>query len=290
VELIKTLVEKSGKTEEEIWGLIEAKRKELDYLISEEGASHIIASELGVDAKTNFTVKSLQAGSSSIDITLKVVRVYPTHEFIRGERKGKVKNLVCEDETGQINVSLWDSRADVEIKAGDKLEINSGYVKKTPTGIEVRVGTKGHVVVEKGEAAEIKEDSLDSIEDGQRVVLRACLTRIFRREPFFNSPEGKQLMVSGIIDDGTASLRAIFFRGAAESLLGMTREKAIEVAKMSGPASLLDKVPLFTNLHLDGRVKHNDMTESFEVIVNQVLHLDPGEQVDIRLEKIMGVR
>ena len=289
MELIKSLVDKSGKTEEEIWALIEVKRKELDYLISEEGAAHIIASMLGVDVKTEFKANSLVEGSSGVDISLRVLRTYPVHEFTRGNRKGKVRNLVGEDDTGQVNVSLWDNRADVEVSEGDIIHISSGYVKKALSGIEVRVGTKGQVEVEKGNTVVKGEDTLDNISDGQRVIVRAALTRIFRRDPFFNSPEGKQLMVSGIIDDGTSSLRAIFFRGVAESLIGISREKAIEVAEISSPSALLDKVPLLEDLHIDGRIKHNEMTEGFEIIVNQVLRLDAGEEVDKQLEKIMGV-
>ncbi|MBR9680377.1 MAG: hypothetical protein GOU98_00970 [Candidatus Altiarchaeota archaeon] len=289
MELIKSLVEKSGKTEEEIWALIEVKRKELDYLISEEGAAHIIASELGVNSKTEFKANSLVEGSSGIEISLKVLRVYPVHEFTRGDKAGKVLNLVCEDDTGQVNVSLWDDKTKIEINEGDLINIISGYVKKSPAGVEIRVGNTGTVDVKKGKVVVKNEDTLDSVSDGQRIIVRAAITRIFRREPFFNSPEGKQLMVSGIIDDGTSSLRAIFFRGAAESLIGVSREKAIEVAEISNFDALLDKVPLLEELHIDGRVKHNEMTEGFEVIVNQVLKLDAADEVDKRLEKIMGV-
>ncbi|MBR9689548.1 MAG: hypothetical protein GOV01_01465 [Candidatus Altiarchaeota archaeon] len=292
MDLIKAIIEKTKKSENEVWGLVEAKRKELDYLISEEGASHIIASELGVNTKSVFEVKGLEDGMKGIDITLVIIEVYDLRKFKRGNREGQVKNLLCKDSTGQVNVSLWDKKAELDLSSGDTVHIESGYVKKTAAGMDIRVGNSSGLEIEKGKQVKgkpVEKPNLKNSKDGDRIGVRASLIGVFRREPFFNSPEGKQLMFSGTIDDGTASMRAIFFRSAAESLVGISREKAIEASKMSGSEILLDKVPLLTELHFEGKVKKNDMTDSMEIIVNRVLKIDPEEEVDKEIERIIGL-
>ena len=116
MELVKLIAEKLGRSENEVWRLIEEKRKELDYLISEEGASHIIASELGINVNPQFKASNLSDGASGIEIILRVLEVSPAREFERNGRKGKVRNLRVGDDSGEIGLSLWDDRADTAVK------------------------------------------------------------------------------------------------------------------------------------------------------------------------------
>ena len=298
MELVKLIVEKTKKPEEEIWNLIEAKRKELDYLISEEGAAHIIASELGLNLKATMRVDELEEAATGIEIFLRVARTYPMREFKKGERQGKVQNIVAEDGTGSIRVSLWDKKAETGINEGDTLYISGGYAKKTKAGLEIRVGNRSTVEVNPKNApaslkstrkASVETRTLDQARVGELVQINASLVQVRDRVPFFESAEGKQLMISGLIEDETGSMRAIFFRRAAEALIGIPREKAIEVADMSGYGELLAKVPVLKELKLYGKIKHNEMTNSDELIVNRVYPVEPGEVVDSKLEKIIGV-
>jgi ssDNA-binding replication factor A large subunit len=298
VELVKLIVEKTKKPEEEIWNLIEAKRKELDYLISEEGAAHIIASELGLNLKPTMRVDELEEGATGVEIFLRVTRAYPMREFKKGERQGKVLNVLAEDNTGTVRVSLWDKRAENEVKEGDVLYVSGGYVKKTKAGLEIRAGNRSTVELnpEKSPAslkgtrkASVEQRTLDQAKTGELVQINASLVRVKDRVPFFESAEGKQLMVSGLVEDDTGSMRAIFFRRAAEALMGIPREKAIEIADMSGYQELLAKVPVLKELKLYGKIKHNEMTNSDELIVSRVYPMKPGEEVDRKLEKILGI-
>jgi ssDNA-binding replication factor A large subunit len=297
VDVIKIIVQKTKKPEEEIWNLIEAKRKELDYLISEEGAAHIIASELGVSLKVSMRVEELQEGATGVKIFLRVTRVYPAREFKKDGRKGKVRNIMAEDGTGGVRISLWDKRAEMDAKEGDILYVSGGYVKKTKAGLEIRVGNQGQAELNPKDApaslkmtrkVSVEERTLDQVKAGKTFIIKASLVQVSDRVPFFESPEGKQLMVSGIIEDGTGSIRAIFFRRAAEALIGIPREKAIEVAEMSGYQALLEKVPVLKELKLYGKIKHNEMMNSDELIVNRVYPIDPGEEVDKKLELLFG--
>ncbi|TRO62038.1 hypothetical protein E2P64_00705 [Candidatus Bathyarchaeota archaeon] len=298
MELVKLIVEKTKKPEEEIWNLIEAKRKELDYLISEEGAAHIIASELGLNLKATQRVEELEEGTTGIELFLRVATAYPAREFRKDKREGKVQNIMGEDETGKVRASLWDKQAELDIKEGDVIHISGGYVKKTKAGLEVRAGNRSSVEVNPKDApaslkvsrkASVEEKTLDQVKVGELVIVKGSLVQIADRVPFFESSEGKQLMVSGLVEDATGSMRAIFFRRAAEALIGIPREKAIEVAEMSGYRALLEKVPLLKELKLYGKIKHNEMMNNDELVVNRVYPLEPGEEVDKKLETALGI-
>jgi len=296
VDLIDKLCEVTGKSKEEIWELVEKKRKELDYLISEEGALHIIASELGVNLSPRVKVKDLKKGMRGIEILLKVLRVFEPREWEKEGRKGKVMNVLAGDETGSVFVSLWDDKAELEIKEGDIIKISGGYVSERKGGVEIRAGKRASVEInpknfpkELESVASFEEKKLSEIKEGEAVKVRAALVRVFERDLFFESPEGKQLIITGLVDDGSASVRAVFFRKAAEKLLGINRESALEVAEIAGQEALFKKIPLGREFWIGGRVKINQVFESLEIIVSWVREVDPGEEVDKKLEKLMGV-
>ncbi len=297
MDLIEKICEKTGKTKEEIWELVEKKRKELDYLISEDGAIHIIASELGVDQGKSVKVRNLKDGMRGFEIILKVLRVFEKREWEKEGRKGKVLNIIAGDETGRVSVSLWDGKADEQIKEGDIVRIVGGYVKQGQNGLEIRVGQKATLEInvqnvpeslKNLKSGDISEKSLKLAEDGETVKVRAALVRIYDRSLFFESPEGKQLIVSGVLDDGTEAVRAVFFRKAAEKLIGMSRKEAVEAAELAGEESILERIPAGKDVWIIGRVKENE-TFGKEIVVNWVGDVDPAAEVDRKLEKLMGL-
>ena len=292
MKVLKAIMEKTGKNENEVSVMIELKRKSLDYLISEEGAIHILASELGIVSKPEFKIKDLQDGTSGIDIFVKVIDAIPMREFKRNGKLGKVRNLFVEDETGELRVSLWDDKAELDIKPNTIIKIIGAYVKQNGANLEMRAGRYSTIDLNPKNPPElltIKEEkpkkTLKTAENGDILQIKASLTKVFDREPFFNNTDGPQLIISGFIDDKTASMRAIFFRTTVEPLIGMTRKVAIEKSR----EEILDNVKLFTNFFLVGRIKYNDFTDSNEFIVNSVHTIDMGEEVDNKINNIIDI-
>lgn len=296
MELVNLIAEKKGISKDDVRRHIEEKRRELDYLISEEGAAHILASEYGIDASFQFKVSTLTDGASGIDIFLKVLSVSQPREFERKGKKGKVRNILAMDETGEVGVSLWDDKADIELAGGEIIKMSGAYVRKTGMGMEIRAGRRSsldinpkHIPEELKKLKEKGKQQLKDVEDGEETEIQAEITDITHREPFFNSDIGRQLMISGTIDDGSTIMRAIFFRNAAEILLRLKTKEAIKLADEEGFEALLNRVPVMKELKLQGRIKHNDYTDSKELIVNRVRRVDPGDKVDRMLETIMGI-
>lgn len=287
MEIIQELQKKFGKTEVEIRQMAEERRKQLDFLISEEGALQIIASEAGINHNPEMKVNRLGKEMSGIEIFLRISEVNEKREFEKNGKKGRVRNFTAEDETGKIRLSLWDEMADLEINPGDIVKITGGY---TSQNLELRAGKRAKIEVnppeapkELGKLSSPKNQDIAGIKDGEDVRIRGVLTKVFERSPFFSSPQGKQLMLSATIDDGTAAIHAVFFRKAVEAVVGMTREEALEKE-----GEVLKRAKLFTPFWFIGKVKHNNFSNSDEIIVNEVRKAEASDELDKKINEIIG--
>jgi replication factor A1 len=287
MDIIQELQKKLGKTEADIRQMVEERRKQLDFLISEEGAVQIIASESGISHNPEMKVSRLGKEMSGIEIFLKISEVNEKREFEKNGKKGRVRNFTAEDETGKIRLSLWDEMADLEIKQGDIVKITGGY---TSPNLELRAGKRAKIDINPSDAPEELEkisspekQEISGIKDGDDVRIRGVLTKVFDRSPFFSSPQGKQLMLSATIDDGTAAIRAVFFRKAVEAVVGMTREEALEKE-----GEVLKRAKLFTPFWFTGKVKHSKFSGSDEIIVNEAVRAEASDELDKKINEIIG--
>ncbi len=129
--------------------------------------------------------------------------------------------------------------------------------------------------------------------------IKGCVVQVFKRNPFFlvcPSCDGKiesredgvycnkdgkvepkkQLIISAVVDDGTATIRTVFFREVAEKLVGKIDTE--------NPEDVYNKLVLGTELVIKGKVKMSDYTKELEMVANAI------DTVDIRkeCEKILG--
>lgn len=299
-EIIKNISEQTNKTEEIVWGLIEAKRKEMEYLISEEGAAHIIASELGVGVSKKNTIESLEANQINVALSLRVDKIFESHDWKKSGRAGKVRSILASDDTGEIKISLWNEKAEVELKEGAIIKILGAKVKTRENKLELSVGDKGNLIVNptitgrrNGAAFEASESTrntrFSSAKIGSSITIKAAMVRVSQREPFFNSPDGEQLMIAGTLDDGESQIRGVMFRNVAEKFINLKIKDAIKIADDIGYGQILSKTPIGKDFWLVGRLKHNEITNSKEMIVNKLYEVDAGEEVDNSLKKLMGL-
>ncbi len=121
-------------------------------------------------------------------------------------------------------------------------------------GIELRLGRSGRLVkaeVKMPEIDEIKDDfdvikakNISDLHEEEYVEVKASLVQVFNRSPFFEvcpkcelrlekdggrwkcKEHGKvepkyNMILSGVVDDGTGNVRVVFFRELAEKVFGM---------------------------------------------------------------------
>ena len=98
-------------------------------------------------ASAKFTkIANMTPKMRNIDVLARVVQNQETREFKRpGGQMGRVSTLMIIDETGSVDLKLWDDKAAItgEIQAGDIIIVNSAYVQEKFGKISLNVGRHG---------------------------------------------------------------------------------------------------------------------------------------------------
>ena len=315
-QIISKIKEESNISESEIEGKINEKMKQLSGLISKEGAAHIVANELGIKIFDAFSgklrIKNILAGLRNVETVGKVLQTYELREFTTNERQGKVASMVIGDETGTIRVVLWGSQADnIKNISNDMIvKVAGGYVKDNNGNIEIHMNERSKLILnppgenvnvvkqsttERREISSIKEN--DGNVDVLGTIVQAFDPRFFPIDPEtgrkVTENEGKfyfgdkiienpdhSYVLNVIVDDGTDSMRVVFFRETMEKLLNCSKEKAL--GYMNNPESFeqVKSDLLGTLIKINGRVKKNLFFDRLELVANDVsLNPDPEEEI-----------
>ncbi|MBW2988947.1 DUF2240 family protein [Candidatus Woesearchaeota archaeon] len=323
-QIVEKIKEKSGMSEDEINSKIKQKMEQLSGLVSEEGAAHIIANDLGIKlieeaaAATRLQIKNILAGMRDVETVGKVQQTYPITEFQRKDGSpGKVANIVIADETGSIRVVMWGSQTDSlkDIKEGDVVKIISGYTRENNNRTEIHLGDRSKIEINpEGETlgevkaysstrkkiSELKEEDndvellgtvLQVFEPRFFEVCPECNKRVRQREGGFFCESHQTVepaysyVLNAIIDDGSESIRAVFFRRQAENLLEMDQQKILEYK--DNPERFEEvKTSLLGNIiKVIGRTSKNELFDRLEFVANRVFPKpDPKEEIE-RLKK-----
>jgi hypothetical protein len=85
------------------------------------------------------------------------------------------------------------------------------------------------------------------------------------------------LLLTGILDDGTSNIRAIFFREHAENALGISVDELLAVDEQKRYDFINERL-IGKELVLQGRVKKNKIFNREEFIVSKVKPLNVLEE------------
>jgi len=153
----KILSSRPDLTHEEIFRMIEEKERAAKGFLTRESAARLVAAELGVELskvsfKRGISIQDLISGLNNVTIAGRVILVYPLQKFSRSDgTEGKVRRLFVADKTGEIEVVLWDDKADMpnlEDLAGRIVRFSHGYVRRGFDGrLELHIGSRGKIEV-----------------------------------------------------------------------------------------------------------------------------------------------
>jgi len=317
-ELIERICSDTGMSREEIMDKIEEKKIELSGLISDEGAAYIVAKELNVKLRKieKIKIENIMSGMQNVDIAGKITRLTPVREY-GTEKKGRVMNVFISDGTGTIRLPLWNDEIEKisDFHEGDVIHFR-GYAIEGLSGPELRLGKFGSIsksdeiietvkITRKTERASIGE-----LGEGNYREVRAPIVQLFESNVFYEvCPECKtrlkfdekdnelkcehhgivepeyNMIVSGIIDDGTGHIRAVLFNENAEKLIGLSRKDAKKLfdhkKKMS---AILERIPMGIDFIFEGRAKKNDFFDRLEFMVNTVRPIDVKEEIELMMK------
>jgi len=319
-QAISKIKEKTNLSEEEINSKINSKLDQLSGLVSKEGAAYIIANELGVklfeQTSGKLQVKNILTGMRDVETIGKVTHKFDIREFNINGRQGKVGSFIIGDETGTIRVVCWGSKADEinNINQNDIVRIKSGYVKENNNMKEVHMNDKSLITVNpegvsvntvvetekpkpsRKSISELNENSsnvelfgtiVQSFEPRFFEVCPTCNKRAKPVDGNFMCEEHKQVtpdysyVMNIVLDDGTETIRTVFFRQQAEKLLSKTKEEMLNYRNNPQEFEAVKNELLGKQVKIAGRAKKNAMFERLEFTANDVdINPDPKQEIE----------
>ncbi|HIH04640.1 TPA: hypothetical protein HA281_04690 [Candidatus Woesearchaeota archaeon] len=308
-QILATLEQKAGLPKDEIEQRVKNKLTQLSGLISREGAAHIVANELGVKllepVSGKLQIKNILAGMRDVETQGKVLAVYDLRSFTTSGREGKVCSFMLGDETGSVRVVAWGAQAELvhTLKPGDVISLLSGYVRDNQGRTELHINERAQVAVNPSgvsvnvavpsSLSESPRKSIKELSDADASVeVLATVVQLF--EPrFFEictacgrrvKPDNGELkclehgtgalgfsyVLNAVLDDGTESIRSVFFREQAASLLGLDDAHILQFR--DNPSTFEPKKTelLGTIIKLQGRVTRNAMFDRMEIVAKSV--------------------
>ncbi len=294
---------------------LKAKINELSGLISEEGAAHIIANELGVElvslSSKKLKIKEVYAGMRNITAVGKVMRKFEAREFLKDNRSGKVCSLVFGDETGTVRVVFWNEQVDLlrKVSEGDILLVRDAYVRENNNDREIHLGNQGSIIVNpEGESigmvregASFQRKKIEELQGGEGAEIVGTVVQIFDPRFFYVCPDCHKrvaetqgvfqcaehaevkpvtsYVMNLVLDDGTGTIRAVLWKNQTNNLLGKTEE---EVVLYKDNAVLFEEIKnglLGEQLKLLGQIKKNEMFSRLELSAQMVFRAKPEEEL-----------
>ncbi len=312
---VRKLIEEK---QDELSGLVS--KEGAAYMVGRELGVSLIR-----EGRRQLKINNLVSGLRSVDLTARVMRIFEPREWEKSGKKGMVANVILGDETGTVRISLWNEELEWlnKLSEGDAVKITGGFVKEDNRGQpEMRIG-KGRMEVteeevevpetfqprESPDVFQRKRANIAELKEGSYAEVKASIIKVFeRKSPLFNvcpECEGRvdeekgiftcqehgqvkpkqRLVVSGVLDDGTGNIGAVFFGEAAEKIFGMKTEDILEFSKAADVSGIYGQCKnLGRDFVIAGRVKMNEFRERLEFVADKVEEVD----VENELKRILA--
>lgn len=238
--------------------------------------------QLEMDRYNDRTISQLEENEQNVKLRVRVTNINEINTFTRNDgRDGRVRAVYVADETGEIQVSLWDDDTDIKFTEGSALIIenpsinlqqntlrlsitNSSTIRQarqdeaeampSTREIEAKLYVEKYIEDIEEEDAHIKVSGVIEEINGEKLLYAMCPNcnkRITQSEEGYicdicgeKIEEPNYLMiVSCVIQDDTGSITTTFFRKQAEELIGATTDEVIEIFEQTGDeTSMASKV------------------------------------------------
>jgi replication factor A1 len=321
IEKIKEKIsEKAKLSEEEIDNKIKEKLKQLSGLISQEGAAHIVANELGVklfETGGLQKIKDILSGMRNVDLVAKVVQKYELREFESSRGPGKVANLLVGDETGVMRLVMWNKQAEnlAKLSEGDVVKVQSGYSRDNNGRVEVHLNDMSKVAINpEGVSVEVKQRTqapveavrksiADINENDNSVEVLATIVQVFDINFFEACPECNRrvrkkdegfvcnthglvepaynFVLNAYLDDGSDNVRVVFWSDQTLQLLEKKKEEILAFRQNPAPFEEVKNDLLGKMVKITGRANKNQNFDRIELVATNVdLNPDPKEETE----------
>ncbi len=328
-QIAEKIKEKTGISDEEIEKRVNEKLEQLAGLVSKDGAAHIVANELNVNAfeaaAGPMKLNKLMPGMRNVEVVGKVRQVWEIREFSTAKGSGKVGSFLIGDDTALARITCWHGQTDKMsgLKPDDVVKIVNSYARENNGRVELHLNDNSEIEVNPAgvtvevadnlqqggmEAKRKKISELDENDNSVEIlgtivqafeprffeVCPQCGKRARQREGVFACEQHNEVtpdysyVMNVIMDDGSETIRAIFFRDQADQLLNKPREEVLQYREFKDKFDSVKLDLLGQMMKLTGRVTRNSMFDRIEIVARKVdMNPDPQEERD-RLNKELG--
>jgi replication factor A1 len=91
-------------------------------------------------------IVDLKPGQGNVDIEVEVISISEARTFTKFGRDGRVATARVKDNSGEIDLSLWNETID-EVSTGDNVKIENGYVSEFQGNPQLTAGKFGTLTV-----------------------------------------------------------------------------------------------------------------------------------------------
>lgn len=329
-ELVEELEKKSGIPKHDILDKVNKKHKDMRDLITKEGALILVAKESGIELEENnkIQIKDIDLKRKSVNIIGRIFKISKINEFQASDgNKGRVVNLFIGDNTGTIRLPLWNDQVKIVeegiISIGDIVQINNAMPKENLFGdIEISLGRFGSIkpvdeyidlpdvdeLMKKSSEFTPERTQISNLTTGGIFEVKGTIVQIFKGNFLFNVcsmcsnritdkcnehgevTPNKALVLPFIIDDGTADIRCVMFRDAAEKFCGINSNDLSEL-EAEERFEKIKKALLGKEVILVGRVKKNKIFDKLELIASDfkdINALEESMKISDELDFVIG--
>jgi len=293
--ILEKIIKETGLTKPEIESRIRAKLRELQDLISQEGAAHIVANELKVKLfeqgkPQEYTIKEIQQRTYGVKLTAKILNKFDVRVFTKNGQEHRVFSLIIGDSTGRVRLTIWDELVIdqcILFPEGTVITIENGYTRENNGFFELHVGSKAKITKEDKELDLAPKKRLKDVAENEFLDTYATVVDMFEPRYYDACPEcnrkvnmengdyfcqnhkkvlpQKTPIINLVIDDGTDVMRVVCFRDVAEKIIN---DKPFQELKQNLNGS---------DMKFKGRVVFNSMSGRKELRANIVEEANPEE-------------
>ena len=107
-------------------------------------------------------IKELTPKMGNVELVAQIAEIGDIREFNKFGKAGRVATARLKDDTGEIEMSLWNEQID-QFGRGDTIKVVNGYVKEYQGEMQLTTGMRGTIeLVKKGEIQEKTPASAES--------------------------------------------------------------------------------------------------------------------------------
>jgi len=218
---------KSQITTEKYTELVQARIETLAGLCDPKTAALLVNNDLGMTKSTlepdSIKIRNIEPDGSTVRVIGKIINIGTVREFPRKDNStGRVMSITIADETGCVNVSLWDEM--VENITGGFIKINdiidiTGQAKDGSEGTQVNIGTKDSICIsQESIQATVPQKKISEIKDNDSKIYLTVKVLKIGDIKTFNKKKGTGKLRNVSLGDDSGKISATFWNDKADLL------------------------------------------------------------------------